>query len=314
MENNTLTKYQSGFIRGDSTTNQLLYIYNDFCKAIDEGKEVRIVFCDISKAFDRVWHRGLLHKLYHIGIRDNILNWFKSYLSNRQQRVIFNNTNSSWMSISARVPQGSILGPLLFLIYINDIVKDIVSQIRLFADDTSLYIVVDDPVQSSLTINNDLNTIHNWAESRLVDFNPNKTESLLLSRKNIKPYHPPVKMNNIEIQNVVDHKHLGITFSNDAKWNSHITLTVSKAWKRIGLLRSLKFLLNRSCLEKIYIAFIRPVLEYSDSVWDNCSQEQKLSIESIQTEAARIVTGATKLCNINSLYNDLKWEHLSSRR
>ena len=197
------------------------------------------------------------------------------------------------MSISAGVPQGSILGPILFLIYINDIVKDIASQIRLFADDTSLYIVVDNPVQSSLTINNDLNTIHMWAKSWLVDFNPNKTESLLLSRKNIKPFHPPIKMNNIEIQNVVDHKHLGVTFSNDAKWNSHITLTVSKAWKRIGLLRSLKFHLNRSCLEKIYIAFIRPVLEYSDSVWDNCSQEQKLSIESIQTEAARIVTGAT---------------------
>jgi hypothetical protein len=105
----------------------------------------------------------------------------------------------------------------LFLLYINDIAKDIESQIRLFADDKSLYIVVDIPVQSSLTINNDLNTIHNWAKSWLVDFNPNKTESLLMSRKNIKPYHPPVKMNNIEIQNVVDHKHLGITFSNDAK-------------------------------------------------------------------------------------------------
>ena len=100
-------------------------------------------------------------------------------------------------------------------------------------------------------------------------------------------------MNNVVMKKVDIHKHLGLTFSNDAKWNSHIALTVSKAWKRIGLLRSLKFLLNRSCLEKLYISFIRPILEYSDSVWDNCSQEQKNDIESVQTEAARIVTGTT---------------------
>ena len=314
INNNILTKLQSGFIRGDSTTNQLLYIYNDFCKAIDEGKEVRVVFCDISKAFDRVWHRGLLHKLYHIGIRGDLLNWFKNYLMNRQQRVVLNNTNSDWMSLSAGVPQGSILGPLLFLIYINDIVNDIASQIRLFADDTSIYIIVDNPVASAAAINSDLQLINAWSKSWLVDFNPTKTESLIISRKNIKPYHPDVSMNDVVIKNVEIHKHLGLTFSNDGKWNSHIALTVSKAWKRIGLLRSFKFLLNRSCLEKLYISFIRPILEYSDSVWDNCSQEQKNDIESVQTEAARIVTGATKLCNITNMYNDLKWESLSSRR
>ena len=314
INNNILTKFQSGFIRGDSTTNQLLYIYNDFCKAIDEGKEVRVVFCDISKAFDRVWHRGLIHKLFQIGIRDDLLTWFKNYLTNRQQRVVLHNTNSDWKSLSAGVPQGSILGPLLFLIYINDIVNDISSEIRLFADDTSLYIIVDNPVASAAAINGDLRLIHTWSKTWLVDFNPTKTESLIISRKNIKPFHPDVSMNNVVIKNVDIHKHLGISFSNDAKWNSHIELTVSRAWKRIGLLRSLKFLLNRSCLEKLYISFIRPILEYSNSVWDNCSQEQKNDIESVQTEAARIVSGATKLCNIDNMYNDLKWESLSSRR
>ena len=314
VENDIFTKFQSGFIRGDSTTNQLLYIYNDFCRAIDEGKEVRVVFCDISKAFDRVWHRGLIQKLYNIGIRGNLLTWFQNYLSNRQQRVVLHNTNSDWKPISAGVPQGSILGPLLFLIYINDIVNDISSAIRLFADDTSLYLIVDNPVTSADTINNDLQIINSWSTAWLVDFNPSKTESLIISRKNNKLLHPDISMNNIIIKNVEVHKHLGLTFSNDAKWNSHITFIVSKAWKSIGLLRSLKFLLNRSCLEKIYISFIRPILEYSDSVWDNCSQQQKNELESVQTEAARIVCGATKLCNITNLYNELKWENLSSRR
>ena len=176
------------------------FIYIDFCKTIDECKEVRVVFCDISKAFDRVWHRGLIHKLFQIGIRDDLLTWFKNYLTNRQQRVVLHNTNSDWKSLSAGVPQGSILGPLLFLIYINDIVNDISSEIRLFADDTSLYIIVDNPVASAAAINGDLRLIHAWSKTWLVDFNPTKTESLIISRKNIKPFHPDVSMNNVVIK------------------------------------------------------------------------------------------------------------------
>ena len=112
---------------------------------MDTGKEVRVVFCDISKAFDRVWHRGLLFKLSSLGIKHQLLNWFKSYLSQRKQRVLYANSTSSWSNISAGVPQGSVLGPLLFRVYINDIIDNINSEIRLFADDTSLYIIVELP-------------------------------------------------------------------------------------------------------------------------------------------------------------------------
>ncbi len=136
-DNKILTSFQSGFIKGDSTVNQLVYVYNDICKALDDGKEVRAVFCDISKAFDRVWHRGLLFKLSSIGVTGCLYQWFASYLSSRKQRVVYANASSEWSYINAGVPQGSILGPLLFLIYINDIVNEINSKIRLFADDTS---------------------------------------------------------------------------------------------------------------------------------------------------------------------------------
>ncbi len=189
IDNNILTQYQSGFRSGDSTTNQLAYIYNDICKALDEGKEIRVVFCDISKAFDRVWHRGLLAKLSSIGITGTLHDWFSSYLSSRQQRVVIHNTRSDWKNINAGVPQGSILGPLLFLIYINDIVTEIHSNIRLFADDTSLYFIVDDPITASQTLNDDLEKIHTWSKNWLVDFNPNKTETMLISRKINKPIH-----------------------------------------------------------------------------------------------------------------------------
>ena len=111
MDHEVLATLQPGFISGDRTVNQLVDIYNSFCKAIDEGKEVRAIFCDISKAFDRVWHRGLLYKLQTVGITGHLLQWFTDYLNNRKQRVVSPGVFSHWTDLKAGVPQGSILGP-----------------------------------------------------------------------------------------------------------------------------------------------------------------------------------------------------------
>ena len=165
---------QSGFIPGDSTVNQLTFLYNTFSQALDFGKEVRVVFCDISKAFDRVWHEGLLKKLEAAGIAGDLLIWFRSYLTDRRQRVVIPGAESAWKFIRAGVPQGSILGPLLFLLFINDIVTDIGSNIRLFADDTSLFIIVENPDTAAELINLDLEKIMTWAKTWLVSFNPKK--------------------------------------------------------------------------------------------------------------------------------------------
>ena len=158
-------------------------MYNTFCKALDDCKEVRAIFCDISKAFDRVWHRGLLYKLRRAGITGSLLSWFSHYLQDRKQRVVLPGASSNWSSVQAGVPQGSILGPLLFLLYINDIVEGIHASIRLLADDTSLYIIVDDPLDAAITLNSDLSRIHRWASQWLVTFNPPNSESLLFTRK-----------------------------------------------------------------------------------------------------------------------------------
>ena len=174
QRNNLLSSLQSGFIHGDSTVNQLTFLYNTFCQALDSGKEVRAVFCDISKAFDRVWHRGLIHKLRAAGVTGEVLAWFKNYLANRKQRVVIPGATSDYVYIQAVVPQGSILGPLLFLLYINDIVNDIGANIRLFADDTSLYIIVENPAAAALCLNNDLGKISRWSSLWLVTFNPVK--------------------------------------------------------------------------------------------------------------------------------------------
>ena len=312
--NELITPLQSGFKHGDSTNFQLLHTYHSFCEAVDRGKEVRVVFCDISKAFDRVWHKGLLHKLSCMGCSNPIVNWFSSYLSNRRQRVVINGISSDWSSIHAGVPQGSILGPLLFLIYINDIVKDIGSEIRLFADDTSLYIAVESPNTAAGIINTDLGRISNWATNWLVRFNANKTIAMLISRKLIHVNHPPLLMNGIVITEQQSHKHLGITFSKTCTWSEHIDEIAKKGWSRLNLLRSLKFRVSRKALERMYTSFILPLLEYCDSVWDNASSDAKKKLDAIHIEAGRIISGATKLCSIEKLLVELGWDTLQSRR
>ena len=166
-------------------------------------------------------------------------------MSNRKQRVVIPGACSEWVAITAGVTQGSILGPLLFLIYINDIIDAIHSHIRLFADDTSLYLIVDEPCVAATQLNSDLAKIHMWAEKWLVKFNPAKSEAIVISRKTNKPYHPPLKMNDQPIKEVTSHKHLGIFLSNDGTWHEHIDFITFKAWSRINIMRKLKFILDR---------------------------------------------------------------------
>ena len=313
-ENQILSPLQSGFIPGDSTVNQLTFLYNTFSQSLDSGKEVRVVFCDISKAFDRVWHEGLLLKLKAAGIKDSLLAWFRSYLSNRKQRVVLPGAESKWNEIRAGVPQGSILGPLLFLLFINDIVKDIGCNIRLFADDTSLFLIVENPDIAAELLNLDLDKIIAWAKKWLVRFNPVKTEAFLASRKINKPIHPPLFMAGTQITEVASHKHLGVIFQNDGSWHNHIDYVKEKAWTRINAMKKLKFDFDRKSLETVYLTFIRPILEYADVVWDNCTQYEKNELDKIQNEAARIVTGTTKLVSIRALYEEVKWDTLEERR
>ena len=152
--NNLLTWRNSGFKKHDSTVNQLLFLVNKIYESLGNGDDVLLIVLDISKAFDKVYHRGLLHKLETFGINGCLLKWFSSYLSGRQQRVVVNGQGSEWRSINAGVPQGSILGPLLFLIFINDIVDDLSCDPFLYADDTSLFNVLNYPdvVNTSLIV------------------------------------------------------------------------------------------------------------------------------------------------------------------
>jgi hypothetical protein len=236
-ENNLLTWTNSGFKELDSAINQLLYITNNIHKALESGKEICLVFLDVSKAFDRVWHSGLLNKLRCMGIEGRLFDWLCDYLSDRKIRVVINGQKSDWLKPNAGVPQGSILGPLLFLVFINDITNNIESNINLFADDTSLMEIIDNYVDSYAKLNRDLNRLSNWANKWLVTFNANKTVYLKISRKTNPAPNPVLLLNGIIIREVFQHKHLGVTFNQTLTWTDHIKTLASKAAQCVGLLR-----------------------------------------------------------------------------
>ena len=312
QENNILTKYQSGFRPKDSTVNQLLEIYHTIIENLDNQKDIKFIFCDVSKAFDKVWHKGLLHKLRKYGISGNMLNWLNSYLSGRQQRVKNEGFYSTWLSTNAGVPQGSVLGPYLFLLYINDITENIKTNIRLFADDTSLYTVIENEDSIHL-LNEDLREIARWADDWLIILNPTKTKSMTFTRKHENNW-PEAVFNNIIIEDEKSHTHLGITLSSDATWGEHIQNIYNKAAYRLNIMRMLKYDLDRKSLNRFYISFIRPMLEYGNILWDNCTKQQSDLLESIQLDAARIITGLRKGTNHDMLYAELGISSLASRR
>ena len=173
LAKNLLAPNQSGFKPGDSCMNQLLSITHEIYSSFDGGFEARSVFLDISKAFDKVWHEGIIFKLQQNGISDDLLNILSDFLRNRKQRVTLNGQSSSWTNVNAGVPQGSILGPLLFLIYINDLPDGLSSNAKLFADDTSLFLVLHDINTSTIELNSDLKKINHWAFQWKMTFNPN---------------------------------------------------------------------------------------------------------------------------------------------
>ena len=327
---NLITKKQSGFRPGDSTTYQLLDFVHEIHKSFDHRKslEVRAVFLDISKAFDKVWHKGLLFKLKRNGIDGLLLNLFSSYLDNRKQRVIINGSSSEWTTIESGVPQGSVLGPLLILIYINDLEEGIQSNVKFFADDTMLYSIVDDVNTTADQLNHDLNLIENWAFQWKMSFNPDPSKQaveLLFSQRKVKPNHPPLFFNNTEVHSTDKHKHLGIVLDPKLTFNSHINEKIVNARKGIGILKCLSSYVPTKTLDQIYKMFVRPHLDYCDIIYHTPSisnpyfSNQKLAssmerIERIQYQAGLAVTGCWQGSNRNSLYEELGWESLSDRR
>jgi len=319
IENNLISPNQSGFRPGDSTINQLLAITTEIYNSFEKRQEIRAAFLDISKAFDKVWHSGLIFKLKQNGINGKLLNMLENYLTNRKQRVILNGIESPWEPIFSGVPQGSVLGPLLFLIYINDLTQNISANIKLFADDSSLFIKVTDVDSAHQILMNDLNTISAWARLWKMKFNPDISKQaieVVFSCKygKTKGVHPPLSFNDIPVARKPSTKHLGLTLDEKLSFREHILGAIEKAKKGLSLMKFLSKHVNRKTLVLTYTMHVRPHLEYGDILFHDCAGYLMKSLESIQYQAGLIATGCWKNTSREKLYNELGWESLSDRR
>ncbi len=317
-KNKIIAPNQSGFTPKDSAIMQISHIVDQITKSMDQGHEVTAIFLDLAKAFDVVWRKGLLFKLQRVGIRDSqnckLHSWFTSYLSNRAQCVVINGKCSPTMINNSGVPQGSVLGPLLFLIYINDLVHNLKCQSYLFADDTSLFDSANSFYESTSKINDDLLTISKWAKKWKIKINANKTEGLLISRKGSNYATPNIKLDGCNVNFVPTHKHVGIWLNTKLDWKTHIKNLAIKANKRMGILRKFKYSLPRHVLNQCYLSFVRPLMEYGGPLFINQDKADLEILDNIQMEAMHIVTGAKKLTSHDLLKSDTCWPDLSVRR
>ena len=219
-ERNLLAIHQYGFRCNDSCINQLLFIVHTLYKAFDAYPtlDTRGVFLDMSKAFDKVWHEGLIYKLKSMRVSDSLLKLIQSFLSNRFQRVLLNGQTLEWLPVKAGEPQGSILGPLFFLIYINDLSENIESTVKLFADDTSLFSVVHNNNTSAEVLNRDLQKISEWAHKWKMSFNLDVNKQA----QEVKSVHPDLVFNNMPVHQTHCQKHFGVYLDMKLNFILHI--------------------------------------------------------------------------------------------
>ena len=310
--NNIITDRQAAYLKGDSTISQLLYLVHQIRVSWGEGKIAHGLFLDISAAFDKVWHKGLIAKLEQIGISGPVLTLFKSYLNNRKQCVVVDGVKSTFIDIKAGVPQGSRLGPLLFIIYINDIVDDLECDIMLFADDCSLLASGLDPTDTAQKLNRDLSKISSWAAKWKVLFNAKKSKDLIFSNKMLNN-SPPLVFNDNFIDRVNTHRQLGVYLTSNLDWSFQINDVCLKANRKLSVLRHVK-MLKRKTLDILYKLTVRSVIDYALPLYGNNLKKIDLErLERLQYRAAKLVTGAMHHTSKEKLNCELGWESIKKR-
>ena len=293
--------FQYGFRSSRSTADLLTVVSDRIARAFNRSGATRVVALDISEAFDRVWHAGFLHKLQSYGISGQIFDLISFFLSNRQLRVVLDGKSSQEYPVNAGVPQGSILGPTLFLQYINDLPDDVICNIAIYADDTTLYTKWGEAsylwqqLQLASEVESDLRDTVDWGRKWLVDFNAGKTQLVSFDRsKNTGAID--VKMDGSVLEEKTSFKMLGLTFSSKFDWGSYILSKAKTASKKIGaLIRSMKFLSPEVALY-LYKSTIRPCMECSCHVWAGAPSCYLELLDKLQKPICRTVGPSFTCC------------------
>ena len=316
-ENRLISERQFGFMKHRSASDLHLLMSSKWAKALDSGLQTLVIALDIEGAFDRVWHKGLLAKLEAFGISGKLLAILGDYLQDRSLQVTVNGSTSRAYPIAAGVPQGSVLGPLLFLLFIDDIVHVVRHcNIRLFADDTCLFIEVEDTEDreaAARLIDEDLASIAGWSDQWLVKFSPAKTKALVISNKHDAECNPPVHLMNREIEEVTSHAYLGLHIASNLSWKPHVEEVAVRARKKLNLMQPLKFKVDRRSLEIMYRSFVLPSMDYAIAVWGGSYDNSLDKLERIHVDAKRLITGATARSSITNLDRELPMQSIQER-
>ena len=262
-KNDIITPNQHGFRQGRSCENQLVEAVNDWASNINKQHQTDAIFLDFSKAFDKVSHRTLVHKLKFYGIQGSTINWIHGFLTGRSQTVSVKGASSPSTDVISGVPQGSVLGPALFLVYINDICEEVSSSIRLFADDCVLYRSIHTR-DDHIALQQDLSTLADWADLWDMAFNVKKCAHMCISLKR----HPLTFYFNISgkgIPKATSYKYLGVTVANNLSWNTHAQKIQAKAARTLGVVRRALGKCEQKVKDIAYKQLVRPQLEYASS-------------------------------------------------
>jgi len=312
-KNNILINDQHGFRNKLSTVTQLINTTSHWAETLNRRGQTDVILLDFSKAFDKVSHKHLYYKLQHYGIQHNTLGWINAFLSNRTQVTCVNGTQSNQINVTSGVPQGSVLGPVLFLLYINDINHNINSNIKLFADDSVVYREICS-YNDHLLLQKDLDTLTTWAKTWLMDFNIKKCVLLPITLKR-NPSHFKYSILGQTLDTVNKHDYLGVTISSDLKWTNHISKITGKASRTLGLLKRTLSPCSQTVKSTAYKMLVRPQVEYASEVWNPSTLKNCKKIEQIQRNAARFVFhDYRRQTSVTPLVQKLQWDSLYIRR
>ena len=310
ISNSILYKKQFGFQSSNSTEYAIMELVDQISNSFDSNKFTLGVFIDLSKAFDTVDHNIMLEKLKHYGASGNNLAWFKSYLDRRKQFIYFDQSKTECCYVTCGVLQGSILGPLLFLLYVNDLpnTSKIINPL-MFADDTNLFWSNKDIKTLFSVVNQELAKIDEWFKVNKLSLNLKKTNYIFFHQKQKKediPLKlPKISINENNIDRVKSTKFLGVLIDENLSWNEHIQLVVNKISKNIGILHKAKTILNKKCLTNLYFSFINSYINYGNIAWGSTYHTNLKQIHSKQKHACRIIYKENKLTHSKPLMKDM---------
>ena len=285
-------------------------LVEDLARNLSAGKQTDLTLLDFSKAFDKVNHSKLLWKLHQYGIIGNALNWIRAFLGNRSQTVVLDGEESGSVPVTSGVPQGSVLGLILFLVYINNLPDELASKVRLFADGTAVYLTIDD----SNMLQQYLNRLSVWDSRWDIEFDPSKCQVVQVTTSR-KASNSSYILHGHVLEVVSCARYLRVDISNGLSWNSHIDRITSKANSTLGFIKRNIKTKNVRVRETAYNTLVRPQLEYAAAIWDPHTKQKIIHFEKFQHRAVMWTTSNYDYrSSVTAILQSLGWRTLEQRR